>query len=510
MEKGIKPSGVLLFLLCVFTLLLLISVVFPPGGIRVGPDMYLYFPGVRDILDPADPGYADVSHLEDHMDKLEESLVPGYPVPAVTESEAGMPYGDSLFREKDSDATCHYAADEGALRTLIYPVQYPAGTDTLLYGFFRALENRGNNELIRIIHYGDSQLENDRISSVLRNRFQIRFGGSGIGMFPVLSAVPHTASLRIRPVGNWKRHTPLGRPDPGSIHNRYGLLLSYSQLVPSDGDSVIRGSLTVRPAATGYRRSREMKELSVFFGSGKEPFTIGLSASGETLASKIVAADNSTGKISWTLPAGANEFSLILTGKGSADIYAVSIDDASGVAVDNVPLRGSRGLEFSRTDPAVMKQMIEDHGTRLVLLQFGLNIVPHIVDDYTFFENSLYRELRFIKSLSPDINILVVGVSDMSARTAGGYYESYPNIELIRDAQRNAAFRAGVPFWDLYEAMGGKNSMPAWVSASPPLGQPDYTHFSYRGSILVGDLLFNAIMEEYDRYLRGEAEMIIH
>jgi hypothetical protein len=50
MEKGIKPPGVLLFLLCVFVLLLLVSVVFPPGGIRVGPDMYLYFPGVRDIL----------------------------------------------------------------------------------------------------------------------------------------------------------------------------------------------------------------------------------------------------------------------------------------------------------------------------------------------------------------------------------------------------------------------------------------------------------------------------
>jgi hypothetical protein len=422
-----------------------------------------------------------------------------------------MSHGDTLALAKSPDTSGHHAADEGALRTLRFPVQYPHGTDTLLHGFFKALGNSGkNNELIRIIHYGDSQLENDRISSVLRNRLQTRFGGSGIGMFPVLSPVPHTASLRIRPGGNWKRHTPLERSNPGGRHSRYGLLLSYSQLSPADGATGSRGSLTVGPSATGYRRSREMKELSVFFGSGKEPFTIDLTAGGETLASELVAADDSTGRISWTLPGTADEFSLILTGEGSVEIYSVSIDDASGVAVDNVPLRGSRGLEFSRTDPAVMKQMIEDHGTRLVILQFGINIVPNIVDDYTFFENSLYRELRFIKSLSPSISILVVGVSDMSARTAGGYYESYPNIELIRDAQRNAAFRAGVPFWDLYEAMGGENSMPAWVSASPPLGQPDYTHFSYRGSVLVGDLLFNAIMAEYDRYIQGKGEMVLH
>jgi hypothetical protein len=114
--------------------------------------------------------------------------------------------------------------------------------------------------------------------------------------------------------------------------------------------------------------------------------------------------------------------------------------------------------------------------------------------------------MNFLKSLYPGTGIIVIGVSDMSRRTAGGHFESYPNIELIREAQKNAAFRAGFPFWDLFEAMGGKNSMPAWVNAGPPLAQLDYVHFTFRGAALVGDLLFNAIIADYAGFLGRQPE----
>jgi len=83
-----------------------------------------------------------------------------------------------------------------------------------------------------------------------------------------------------------------------------------------------------------------------------------------------------------------------------------------------------------------------------------------------------------------------------------GAYESYPNIEKIRNAQRNAAFKANCAFWDLYEAMGGKNSMPSWVFAKPvPLAGKDFTHFTPEGAKIVSEMLYKALLVEYAKFL---------
>lgn len=88
------------------------------------------------------------------------------------------------------------------------------------------------------------------------------------------------------------------------------------------------------------------------------------------------------------------------------------------------------------------------------------------------------------------------------SRKEGEDYVSHPNIEFIRDAQRRAAFKAGCAFWDLYEAMGGKNSMPSWVFADPPLANKDFTHFTPKGARLVSEMLYKALMIAYENHTR--------
>ena len=59
---------------------------------------------------------------------------------------------------------------------------------------------------------------------------------------------------------------------------------------------------------------------------------------------------------------------------------------------------------------------------------------------------------------------------------------SYPGLEPVRDALKNAHLESGFAFWDLYEAMGGHNSMPSFVHSDPPLASTDYIHFSQPGN----------------------------
>ena len=140
-------------------------------------------------------------------------------------------------------------------------------------------------------------------------------------------------------------------------------------------------------------------------------------------------------------------------------------------------------------------------------MQFGVNLVPHVIDNYTYYQKQLEKQLETIKSLRQDISIVVIGVSDMS-RNEGGNYVSYPNIEKIRDAQKTAAFNAGCAFWDMYEAMGGKNSMPAWVKTNPPLARPDFTHFTWKGSTAIAKMFYEALMADYNDYLRIQYEQV--
>ncbi|MCK5170635.1 MAG: hypothetical protein KAQ75_12215, partial [Bacteroidales bacterium] len=197
-----------------------------------------------------------------------------------------------------------------------------------------------------------------------------------------------------------------------------------------------------------------------------------------------------------------DEITISFKGDDSPDIYGIALDDHSGVAVDNIPLRGSSGTDFTKTDLAFLRSMYQKLNTKLIILQFGVNLVPHITSDYSYYERQFYKQLKTLKGLRPDISIIVIGVSDMS-RNNKGRFESYPNIENIREAQRNAAFKADCAFWDMYEAMGGKNSMPAWVNTSPALARTDFTHFTWKGSVVISKMFFEALMHDYNEYLKN-------
>ena len=56
---------------------------------------------------------------------------------------------------------------------------------------FHQLEQaQSQGKTYRVMHYGDSQIEMDRISSVLRQNLQELFGGSGPNMIPAVQSVP--------------------------------------------------------------------------------------------------------------------------------------------------------------------------------------------------------------------------------------------------------------------------------------------------------------------------------
>ena len=85
----------------------------------------------------------------------------------------------------------------------------------------------------------------------------------------------------------------------------------------------------------------------------------------------------------------------------------------------------------------------------------------------------------------------------------GDLYVTRPFLEDVRDAMKASTLAAGGVFWDMYDAMGGRNSMVSWVEADPPLAAEDYTHFSPLGARKIAELFHEALLTDIALYQKS-------
>jgi hypothetical protein len=461
----------------VIIVIFIISLAFP-GGWEVGTWSFRY-PDYRTWFKSDTAKYKDIQIIIASIDTADYQFDPG---------NDSISKVDSLSLPPDS---LQQTSIEGYNGT--HPFEFPQGQDTLLFPLFRAIDKiRQRNKLIRILHYGDSQIEGDRITATIRNYMQKNYGGQGIGFLPVVPAndVSITFQQDISP--NWQRVSVLNKEN--TAFNLYGIAGNLARYTPSDkADSIAHVGL--KPFYVGYRNVRTFTHARLFYGPATTPFTIVVNR----VNAQRMMARNTVSSAWWRFEAPQNSLDLSLVSSSLPDLYGIALDGACGVAVDNLPLRGSSGLDFTRMDTAQMGQMFRMMDVEMLILQFGANIVPNVVENYDYYARKFVRELRLLKALKPSLVIVVVGVSDMSQKSPDGY-KSYPNIGKIRDAQKKAAFETGCVFWDLYEAMGGENSMPGWAFAQPPLAQKDFVHFTIGGARIVAELFCRAWAKEYQKY----------
>ena len=101
------------------------------------------------------------------------------------------------------------------------------------------------------------------------------------------------------------------------------------------------------------------------------------------------------------------------------------------------------------------------------------------------------------KKAAPNAAILVIGNGDMGF-VKEGEEKSYPFVRCLSNVQKNAATRAGCSFWSLLDAMGGENAILTWNRKG--LCALD-GHLSPKGQKIIANLIFKAIMREYNNYI---------
>ena len=374
-----------------------------------------------------------------------------------------------------------------------------------LRNFFNVLSGVAEKrEKISILHYGDSQIEGDRMTGFIRQRIQAQFGGNGPGMIPA-NNVYSTITFKQTFSENFTRYTCFGGSSLKS--RKYGAMASAARFTPEyvidstlDLSTMeeITGWIQISPSTNTYARARSYNNVKMHYNDCVQPTLVRVYQDGVIIHDDSLINDGGQHTLKLNFASTPNSLKYEFIGKISPNICAFSLEGDYGVQVSNIAMRGSSGTVFGRMNQTALSSMYRELNTKLIIMQFGGNSVPFFKDssEVVGFANYFKSQINTVKRLNPGAMVVVIGPSDMSTLN-DGIYETYEFLPYCVEKMIEVTKSTGSAYWNLYAAMGGNNSMPSWVEKG--LAGKDYIHFSNAGSKFASQMFYNALMAEYGK-----------
>lgn len=477
-----KPLKSLAFATIVFLDLGLICRYYPEEGFNPGGSFNPKFPTLSSLFDKKKHTKKDISKIIEAADIADTS--------ATKVDTAAVAKGDT----KDTTA-----------KKLITSLQYT--NKNALVTFYEALTSiKTTPGSIRVLHYGDSQIEGDRITDYLRMKLQGQFGGQGPGLISLMPISPSVTNKITWSTG-WDRYGVFTAKDKRVSHSNFGVLAAFNRFAGykkvTDTTSSLSADLKITTTKLGGSNATTYKKVKLFYGGAQTKtwceFYDGPALSG---ADSLEAGGSFRIK-EFKVGLGSLTHELKFKGKDSPDFYALSLESDYGVMVDNIALRGSSGTFYHQINAGQLKQFYDYLNVKLIILQFGGNALPAIKDGTMAvnYAGYLRGQISIIKKLAPNASIIFIGPADMSVKD-GTEYVTHPQLEATRDAIKKTVLESGCVFFDMYDCMGGQNSMASWVDQK--LAATDYIHFSPQGARKIATLFYSALINDYNNYIKNK------
>lgn len=453
-----KPSKVLLFIAACLCVLAVLCVVLP-HRVQVGTRT-LRWPTLSEVFDMGerinDEWTTDtIAELEEFPVYIEDT------VPAPVEAVAANQHPSLQGRRIPSGHPNREAGERPA--TPAVTVDSVVDTRQWLAPFYAALVESGEH-VVRVMHYGDSQIEEDRMTAQIRQQLQDRFGGRGAGLMPLAQTIPSLAvrqelymnGRRIQPANGPRRYMVYALRHDQRSDGRYGPMGQVAWMA----DSLVKGSEQLTTICTPLDGRPRYTRWRVFADD-----SVQYSFAGDTVH---------------------------LTGCGA--VYGLSQESSTGVIVDNIPMRGCLGLVFTKMDAGQLRRFYADNHVSLIIMQFGGNAIPSNQKPGTIaaIVKGLREQVQHMKRLAPDAAILFIGPSDMLT-TTDGELQTYPMVPYMDRLLRKMAIEEEIAYFSLYRWMGGTGSMKRWQEIG--WAGSDGVHFHRSGARKAGNAVAEWILE---------------
>ncbi|MBQ6953412.1 MAG: hypothetical protein IJP81_05850 [Bacteroidales bacterium] len=366
------------------------------------------------------------------------------------------------------------------VRSDLNVLQTPSGESPELQHFFRKLDTllvtgRGD---VRVLHVGGSHVQGGTLSDRLRRHFlSMRYGmegGRGL-VFPFSAAGTNTpVSYSSSWQGSWESATCLKLADEE---------LGLTGMAVMARDTSAKVILDLVPRERQLLQQRYVFNRVDVMGSGTlEPIL--LLNGRDTL--RGIGTENLR---HFDIPYYTDWVQLAFTGQGRYSLRGLYLDKPyGGFSLSEVGVNGASTHSWLRCN--LWEQEMHRVMPDLVIFSIGINDIQGEDFDARRFKGN-YRELiKRVRRVNPRCAILFTGINDSWRHRAVNRH-----TEAAEKAFRELAQEFDAAFWDWYGVMGGAGSMAKWEEAG--LAQADKIHFTPAGYKLVGDLLFDALMDAY-------------
>jgi hypothetical protein len=371
--------------------------------------------------------------------------------------------------------------------TFELPQGNPAYFDTF---FAKAETARANCKLVRVLYYGDSQIELDRFSNNLRQFFQQKFGGGGPGMAPLHQTIPNGA-INQDYAGDYSCFSLWGEIRKNK-ENDYGPLAKMFRIT---GNSFFTAMAPNRKGVADRRDS--YSNISLLMNNLNGTFTAELTD--KTNQAKYALQTDSLGTQLLDFPSNFSTQSFSIAMTGNANIYGILIDDGFGIAVDNIAMRGANGLHFTSMHDSLTRKMFQLINVGMIILQYGGNAVPGLSSEKSVegYVSGIKSQIRYLQRVAPNTPILFIGPSDMLS-VVDGELKTYKHLPYLVELLSAEIPKTGAAFWNMYKVMGGANAMRGWVHKG--WAGNDYVHFTTKGAQEIANVLTQTFETMYGYY----------
>ncbi len=381
--------------------------------------------------------------------------------------------------------------------TQLVRIRYPDSNPDFVNELRKKLSSRN----CRIIHYGDSQIEGDRITAYLRNRLQRMYRGSGPGFLPI-KPVYRQISAVVEPSENWERYAFFDPTKEKFSHRKYGTYLSVSRFTAYQKtlpDSITLDSLPIQTASVivgksddTYLKFRRFTNIGLHYGNCNFPIKISVYNDGTLIQQDSLITDGRYHQYKIRTSTTPSNLKIEFEGKVSADFYGLTLDSNAGVQIDNVAMRGASGTIFANANATTYNRMVRQLNPKIVIMQYGGNTMPYLKDstDVDKYAKRIARQVNWIRKRTKSTSFIFIGPTDMCL-PVNGKMETYPLLPYLNAKLMETCLDTNVAYWSMYDAMGGKGSMTLWVDEK--LTAKDYMHFTWKGTKIISELFFTAL-----------------
>lgn len=392
------------------------------------------------------------------------------------------------------------APPQAKLRRKPWKEQWPEGVVPIAdYGndctqgmshFYSMLLDSALDRPVRIAYYSDSFVEGDIMLADLRHLLQAEFGGQGVGWVDMMPGFnDHRLTVQEKASG-WTRHAVVDKRDFKAA------LMGPSQAYYT----LAAGTAATSVYNVGSKQySSQWERTTVYLKSprGAQVSVAGAGTHRLKGSPRVQEATFATGR------AGRADVQVSATG-GNVTAYGMALEGKRGVVLDNLGMRGIPGFSVADIPDDNLADFARLRPCDLVVLQFGLNALATCKSDKFCKRYMAYfkRAIAKFRRHYPGVSILIVGVSDVQQRSAGGL-RTMPQVAKLTAYQQQLAASEKAAFISMQALMGGEGSIGRYVARG--WAEKDYHHINPRGGAAVARNFYKSIMGGLDNYRRKKA-----